>query len=91
VPFETERRYRSFDADEPNHHLFSWNVQTLGNLVTECGLRVDTAEVGRFGYDRFSAALACKLGIGERGFRSVRALAHGFKPASEVRIVATRS
>ncbi len=90
VPFEKERRYREFDPSEPNHHLYSWNVQTLGNLVTECGFRVHSAEVGRFGYDRFAAKLAMKLKCGERGFRSLRAFAHLLKPASEVRIVAVK-
>src|SRR5258708_7186674 len=33
VPFEKERRYRSFNFTEPNHHLYSWHVQTLGNLI----------------------------------------------------------
>ncbi|MGZ8899601.1 MAG: class I SAM-dependent methyltransferase [Limisphaerales bacterium] len=89
VPFEKESRYRCFNPAEPNHHLYSWNVQTLGNLVSECGFRVDSAGIGRFGYDRFAAAWACKFGIGESGFRLVRLLAHTIKPASEVRIVAT--
>lgn len=89
VPFEKEGRYRTFNTAEPNHHLYSWNVQTLGNLVSECGFRVDSTGIGRFGYDRFAAAWACKLGMGESGFRLVRLLAHTIKPASEVRIVAT--
>src|SRR5580704_9305575 len=37
VPLENESRYHDFRRDEPNHHLYSWNVQTLGNLVEETG------------------------------------------------------
>jgi len=91
VPFERERKYRRFDPDEPHHHVYSWNVQTLGNLVQECGFRVAAAGTGRFGYDRFAAVWAAKLRLGEPGFRALRRLLLVLKPAREVRLVATRS
>lgn len=91
VPFEKERRYRKYDPREPNHHLYSWNVQTLGNLTTTQGFQLREAGVGCFGYDRFAAALAVRLGIGEAGFRAVRRLAHGLRPGLEVRIVAAKT
>jgi len=90
VPFEKERRYRQFNPSEPNHHLFSWNVQTLGNLVSECGFKVVSAGVDRFGYDRFTAKLAVKLKLCEFGFRTFRSIAHLLRPASEVRVVAAK-
>jgi SAM-dependent methyltransferase len=88
VPFEKERRYRRFDPGEPNHHLYSWNVQTLGALVTECGWKVEQAGIGRFGYDRFAAAQAMRLKLGETGFRIIHRLLHCLRPGYEVRIVA---
>jgi len=87
VPFEKERRYRRFDPREPNHHLYSWNVQTLGNLVADAGFRVVEAGTGRFGYDRFAANWACRLHAGEAGFRLLRAILHTLRPAREVRLV----
>lgn len=90
VPFEKERRYRHHDRAEPNHHLFSWNAQTLGNLVTECGFKLESAGVGQFGYDRAAAAAAVKFNLGETGFRLLRSLGHLLLPASEVRVVAVR-
>jgi SAM-dependent methyltransferase len=90
VPFEKERRYRHHDSGEPNHHLFSWNAQTLGNLVTECGFTLESAGIGQFGYDRAAAAWACKLKIGEGGFRVLRSCAHLLIPAAEVRVVAIK-
>lgn len=90
VPFEQERRYRHHDPAEPNHHLFAWNAQTLGNLVTECGFKLESAGIGQFGYDRATAAAAVKFHLGEPGFRLLRALAHQLLPAAEVRVVATR-
>ena len=91
VPFERESRYTRFDRQEPNHHLYSWNCQTLGNLVEECGFKVDQAEVATFGYDRFSAAWAVRLGIGQWGYNLIQRSIMLLKPAFEVRVVATRS
>jgi SAM-dependent methyltransferase len=90
VPFERERRYRTYRPDEPNHHLFSWNVQTAGNLVCDSGFSVLRAGLGRFGYDRFAAAAAVRLHAGESGFRLIRGLAHLLRPAWEVRVVGRR-
>ena len=90
VPFEKERRYRLHNPNEPNHHLYSWNAQTLGNLVGECGFKLESAKIAEFGYDRFAANLAYKIKVGESGFRFFRRMVHLVKPASEVRVVATR-
>ena len=90
VPFEKERRYRHHDPAEPNHHLFSWNAQTLGNLVMECGFKLESASIAEFGYDRAAAAIAVRASLGERGFRFVRAFGHLLRPAAEVRVVATK-
>ena len=91
VPFEKERRYRQYHQAEPNHHLYSWNVQTLGNLANECGFRIESACVDQFGYDRFAAKLALRSKSGETGFRMIRTLAHLLRPALEVRIVAAKA
>jgi SAM-dependent methyltransferase len=90
VPYEKERRYNHYNPNEPNHHLNSWNAQTLGNQVSERGLKVESAGIGEFGYDRFAANLCSKLKLGEAGFRLIRRMAHVLKPASEVRVVARR-
>lgn len=88
VPYERERRYRRFDPAEPNHHLFSWNVQTLGNLVTEAGFGVLDAAIGRYGYDRFAAVQAVRWRLGEPGFRIGRTLLQTLRPLREVRVLA---
>jgi len=90
VPFEREGRYEKFNPGEPNHHLYSWNLQTLGNLVTEVGFQVSQAGIGEFGYSRFAAAWAAKLHLGETGFRAVRRILHGIRPAFEVRLIAIK-
>jgi SAM-dependent methyltransferase len=90
VPFEREGRYEHFRPDEPNHHLYSWNVQTLGNLVQEAGFEVSQAGIGEFGYSRFSAVWADKLRLGQNGFRCLRRLLHLIRPAFEVRLAAIK-
>ncbi len=90
VPFEYEPRYEKFDPGEPNHHLYSWNAQTLGNLAQETGFSVKEAGTGQFGYDRFAAAWAQRARLGEQGFRFIRRLVHLARPGLEVRIVATK-
>jgi SAM-dependent methyltransferase len=91
VPYEKERRYRSFRPAEPNHHLYSWNVQTLANLVQDSGFRVQSAGLGRFGQERFAAVLAMRLKLGERGFRIIQLLANRFKREYEVRVRAVKA
>ena len=90
VPLEREARYNHFIPDEPNHHLFSWNTQTLGNLVRELGFDVAQAGTGEFGYSRRAAIWASKFRLGETGFRALRRLLHVLKPAREVRIIAVK-
>jgi SAM-dependent methyltransferase len=90
VPYEKERRFRSFETDEPNHHLYSWNVQTLGNLVAEMDFQVREAKLGRFGQERFAAVWAARLSIGEIGFRFLRFASNRIKNELEVRVVAVK-
>ena len=91
VPFEKESKYRNFDPNEPNHHLYSWNCQTLGNLVASQGFTVTESTISQFGYDRFAAKQSLRFGLGEPAFRAIRRLAHLFRPAEEVRLVATKN
>jgi SAM-dependent methyltransferase len=90
VPMEHGAKYSQFTPGEPNHHLYSWNTQTLGNLVRELGFEVAEAGAGEFGYSRFAAVWAVKFHLGERGFRGLRRLLHVVKPAREVRIIAIK-
>ena len=91
VPYEKEKRYHHYDPDEPNHHLYSWNVQTLGNLVENLGFSLKEGAIRNFGYDRFASAWSHKLRLGEIGYRTVRRLLHTLKPCYEVVVVAEKS
>lgn len=91
VPYERERKYRHFNNDDPNHHLYSWNVQTLGNLVHDVGFRIHLSAIGRYGYDRFISVWAMRLGIGAAGFKLLKKCALATIPLLEVRVVAVKS
>lgn len=89
VPFEKERRYRTFNPTEPNHHLFSWNVQTLGNLVSDSGFNIQELDLGKFRFDRYAAVMAHRFHRGERTFRVLRRLGLLVAPEFEIRLIAT--
>jgi SAM-dependent methyltransferase len=90
VPFEKERRYRRYDPREPNHHLYSWNVQTLGSLVAVCGFTVESCVCGPTGYERFAARAAARIGLGGAGYRLLlRALRLAHQP-EEIRLIARK-
>ena len=89
VPFEKERRYRRFVPEEPNHHLYSWNVQTLGNLLRVAGWECRSLGLRDYGYERIAARWATRLRLGEPGFALVRRLVHLIEPIEEISGVAT--
>ena len=90
VPWERERRYGRYDPAEPNHHLFSWNPQTLGNLVAVAGFEELEVRTRRYGYDRRAALLAVRLRCGEPGFRGIRWALQRIIPLWEVVLEARR-
>jgi SAM-dependent methyltransferase len=90
APWERERRYSSYRAGEPNHHLYNWNAQNLGNLAAVLGYHIESVACRRYGYDRFAANLAVRLRAGERGFRVFRACLVALRPLREVELIAVR-
>ena len=90
VPYEKERKFRTFNPQEPNHHLYSWNVQTLANLVRDVGFEVQSSSIGRYGYDRILSVLASRMRVGGSGFKLMKILALTLIPLLEVRMVAIK-
>lgn len=90
VPWEREVCYASYHPDEPNHHLYTWNAQTLGNLVALAGYQVEQVGVRRYGYDRFAANFAVRWHLGAAGFRMLRALLVLLRPLREVELLARK-
>lgn len=88
VPWEVERKFAVYRPDDPNHHLYHWNAQNLGNLVTVLGWQIESIRVRHYGYDRAAARLAERLHVGAAGFRALRALMIRLRPCREVELVA---
>lgn len=88
VPWEVERRHARYRPDDPNRHLFHWTAQSLGNLVTSLGWRIEHLAVRRYGYDRRAANLAARWHLGEAGYRTLRRLMIALRPLREVELVA---
>ena len=91
VPYEMGKQQRTFHRDDINHHLYSWNVQTMCNLVEEVGFRVASAAIGEYGYDRFAAVWAHRVRGGAAAFAAIRSLGHLVRPGREVRVVAVKT
>ena len=91
VPYEVNRAQRRYDPAEPNHHLFAWNAQTLGNLVSLAGLQIQSVGMRLYGYDRLAAAQALRFRLGEKGFRFLRWIFRTVRPLHEVTLIATRA
>jgi len=88
VPYEFERRYQHYRRDDDDHHVYSWNVQSLGALVESIKLRVHEAQIGSFGYERFAAVHSL---FGEGGYRAFIRFLRLIRPVYEVRIVAQKA
>ncbi len=84
VPSESGRRTRQYRPDEPNHHLYAWTVQTLGNLLGECRFRVEAIGRERFAYDRVAAVFALRLHFGEFGYHVLRRAGLLLRPEYEL-------
>lgn len=86
VPYENERKYRRYIPDGEYQHLFSWNAQTLGNLVHNAGFVAEHIRTQPWGYDRFAADVVSRLGI--RGmYKHLRDLLVFIRPHWEIAAV----
>lgn len=90
VPFDYERKFRKYDAGEPNHHLFSWNVQSFTNLVLLHGFTVVECELRPFGYERILAQWVEKLNLPGWSYPLLLRLALFVRPSYEVVVVAVK-
>ncbi len=88
APYQFERRYRHFSREDTDHHIYSWNVQTLSSLVESTNLRVNEARIGPFGYETFAAVHSR---LGEGGYHALIGILRIIRPVYEIRIVAQKT
>ncbi|MGA1236875.1 MAG: methyltransferase domain-containing protein [Limisphaerales bacterium] len=89
VPWEREKNLQRYQPNEPNHHLYSWSPQSLGNLLADCNYTVHHATALTYGYDRFAAKWAHRTHTGETGFRLLRKTLQTLRPLRESLALAT--
>ncbi|MBX9726415.1 MAG: class I SAM-dependent methyltransferase [Rickettsiales bacterium] len=89
VPHEREGWLNRYDINEPNRHIYSWNVQSIGNLVHLTGFTINHTSIRRYGYDRAAAIKAKQLHLGEAGYHAIRNVALMIRPRREIFLVAT--
>lgn len=85
VPFDKGRRFRRFTARDPDMHLFSWNTQSICNLLWAASYEIRKAKVCPFGYERVLVPLA------RLGFWSYKAglwITRLVRPVHEIYVVA---
>jgi SAM-dependent methyltransferase len=90
LPYEFERRYRGYDAEDLDHHLYSWNAQTAAALVASAGFEIRQAKVTTFGFDRFAAKRAAALRLGKYGYLLLRSGLRIAAGTKEVLVVSER-
>lgn len=83
--------YRSLNAVLPADHFFSWNVQSLGNLLTDCGFTVIHGAVHRSAYERVAKEWALKLGGGKVSWRLAAHVSRLFAPQFTVCVAGRKS
>lgn len=85
IPVEKGKRYNRGDV---NQHLYSWNIQTICNLLNNCGYEILKYDIAKFGYDRFCSVAAHNYHIGEFGYNFLHTFCHMINPHYEIKIVA---
>jgi len=83
-----EQRLRKHSSKDHNHHLYSWNVQTLTNLLQACGYHVESCTAKATGYDRFGAELAARFRAGARLYKFLLTVLRLLRPVEEIQAVA---
>lgn len=87
VPLDIGHRFKTYDPKEPNHHLFSWNVQSFINFITFHGLAVSEHKLRPFGYERIIAIWVERLHLPDWAYPFLVRLALLLKPDHEISVV----
>lgn len=90
VPYENQRRLKQYIPNEKNHHLFSWNPQTLGALLSVCKFNIFSVKLKKFGYERYFANLCVKFKLPYWVYKMLIRLALLLRPEYEIMVVAQR-
>lgn len=88
VPYECQRRFNVCSKNDTDHHLYTWNIQTLCNLLERCGFVIEEARIKNFGYERYSAI---KFGrFGQVAYSLSMSMLRLVRPVKEIMVVAKK-
>lgn len=90
VPYDFSRRFRKYFVDEPNHHLYSWCVQSFGNLVAVNGFSIIEGGLRKFGYERIVAKWVERLKLPSWTYALLLRIALFLKPEYEIVFILTK-
>lgn len=91
IPFDKERKFRKYDEDEPNHHLYSWNVQSFANLLMRYGFVVMEYKLRLFGYERIIAIWVERFRLPDWMYSLLLFIVLRIKPSYEIAFVVKKS
>lgn len=91
VPWEADSRFFSYKEGDVNHHLYSWNCQTLGNIFAEHGFCIKFCCMQTFGYEKISSELAARIGGKQKLFLLIRRLFHMIRHDREIFLLAEKN
>ena len=88
TPFDDWRLNRRFsvDAEDPNHHLYTWSPLLIRNLLLEAGYEVLEARIVRFTWPPFTVKMG-KLPL--RAFLAAGRVASSLRESRQVIAVAS--
>ncbi|MBU0480049.1 MAG: class I SAM-dependent methyltransferase [Proteobacteria bacterium] len=81
-----ESPYKKIDPGDIDHHLYCWNRQTIGNLLTSLGYRVTEARINRYNGRRIFLPVFKFFGVGVYG--KLLSILGTIIPHSEIIVVA---
>lgn len=91
IPMECSRRFNKINPNDKDHHIYSWNIQTISNLVSLSGFKIISISKKRFGYDFIASRSAKKLGLGELFYKLFRSFFNIIRPVYEIEVVASKT
>ncbi|HOI90473.1 MAG TPA: class I SAM-dependent methyltransferase [Candidatus Rifleibacterium sp.] len=89
VPWDRGIRFNSHNSPDDNRHLYAWNCQSLGNLVSSSGYTVKTCRPQKFGYEKISGQIAARFESHGYFFRIIKQLFHLIRTDEEIFVLAT--
>lgn len=90
VPAESpaSKSFSKWRANDPDQHIYSWTPMSFGNLINQCGLKIEKSYRHNIGYSKYIEPIAA---INEQAFQCARHLVGFILKRYEVVCIAEKS